>query len=209
MQIKTLLVDDHAIIVDGLGALLQDHPAIVVGATTSSANFALSYLVKEPFDLLITDYSMPDMDGLALVSKAKAIVSDLKIIMLSMHDEPHIIREVMAAGVDGYILKKYARQELFHAIDAVNSGRQYWSVEVTRALLAAENASIRTPQELTDREIEVLKLLIEEFTSKQIAEKLFISERTVETHRSNLLRKTNSTNTIGLLKYALAKNLIS
>ncbi|HMR17966.1 MAG TPA: response regulator transcription factor [Sphingobacterium sp.] len=206
---KTLLVDDHAIFVEGLAALLKDHPDIAIHAITSSGNFALSHIVKDPIDLLITDYSMSDMNGLVLVCQAKSVAPNLKIIMLSMHDEPHIIREVMAVGIDAYILKKYAQQELLHAINTVIKGHQYWSVEVTRALVSTENTETQTLQELTDREIEVLKLLSEEFTSKQIAEKLFISERTVETHRKNLLRKTNSTNTIGLLKYAYAKNLIT
>src|SRR5690606_16725389 len=89
MLIKTLLVDDHAITIDGLVALLKNHVNIDVQATTPSANFALSYLTKEPFDLMITDYSMPDMNGLELVRKAKAIHPRLKVIMLSMHDEPH------------------------------------------------------------------------------------------------------------------------
>lgn len=205
MPLKTLLVDDHSIIVDGLVALLQHHPDIEVKATTPSANFALSYLAKERFDLLITDYSMPDMNGLELVRTAKAIYPQLKVIMLSMHDEPHIVREVMCVGLDGYILKKHTQQELFQAIDAVYEGRRYWSAEVTQALIQTNNPP--TLSELTDREIDVLKLLIEEYTSKQIAEKLHISERTVETHRKNLLRKTNTTNVVGLLKYAFANNL--
>ncbi len=208
MHIKTLLVDDHAIVIDGLAALLQGHPDIDLRATTSVGDFAVSHLINAPFDLLITDYAMPDMDGLALIRKAKAIVPQLKVIMLTMHDEPAVIREVISAGVDGYVLKKYARQELFHAIDAVKVGRQYWSAEVTRALVAPRDREVQACRELTERELEVLKLLVEEFTSKQIAERLFISERTVESHRKNLLRKTNSANAVGLLKYAYANNLI-
>src|SRR5690606_33695913 len=119
--------------------------------------------------------------------KAKAIAPALKIIMLSMHDETPIIRSIIAAGADAYVLKKYARQELFHAIDAVQSGRQYWSVEVTKALLSKHSLDAAGEPELTDRELEVLMLIVQEQTSKQIAGRLFISERTVETHRKNLL----------------------
>ncbi|MFB2119121.1 response regulator [Parapedobacter sp. 2B3] len=209
MRSKILLVDDHVILIDGLTSLLQSKPDVEVAAVTSSANFALAYLTKEPFDLLITDYSMPDMDGLTLVQRAKALRPLLKIIVLTMHDETPIIRSVMAAGVDAYVLKKYARQELFHAIDAVVSGRQYWSQEVTKALLHAHNIDTgNIAVDLTDRELEVLRLIVQEQTSKQIADQLFISDRTVETHRKNLLRKTGSNNTIGLIKYAYQHKLL-
>ncbi len=208
MSLNTLLVDDHAIIIDGLLALLEDHPDIGISATTTSANFALAYLEQQDFDLLITDYSMPDMSGLELILHAKAIKPNLKIIILSMHDDPHLIREVMACGIDAYILKKYACQELYQAIQAVSNDRHYWSVEVTKALVNVASNTRPTNNELTERELDVLKLLASEYTSKQIAGKLFISERTVETHRKNLMRKTNSTTTIGLLKYALSNNLV-
>lgn len=208
MSLNTLLVDDHALIIDGLSALLAENPDITISATATSANFALSYLEQQHFDLLITDYNMPDMSGLMLIQRAKAIQPTLKIIMLSMHDEPHLVREIMSAGVDAYILKKYACQELYLALQAVRDNRQYWSMEVTKALIRLNNDIAAPNNELTEREMDVLKLLALEHTSKQIAEKLFISERTVDTHRKNLLRKTSSTNTIGLLKYALSKNIV-
>lgn len=208
MSLNTLLVDDHAIIIDGLLALLENNPDINVLATTTSAHFALSYLEQRDFDLLITDYSMPDMSGLDLIRKAKALRPTLKIIVLSMHDDPHLVREVMVSGVDAYILKKYASQELYQAIQAVLQERHYWSVEVTKALINLNNEVRNTNNDLTERELDVLKLLASEYTSRQIAEKLFISERTVETHRKNLMRKTNSTSTIGLLKYALSHHLV-
>lgn len=208
MSLNTLLVDDHAIIIDGLLSLLEKNPDVHILSTTTSAQFALSYLEQHHYDLLITDYSMPDMSGMELVQKAKVIRPSLKVIVLSMHDEPSLIREMMALGVDAYILKKYACQELYQAIQAVQNNRHYWSVEVTKALIHVENESNTHSKELTEREIDVLKLLVSELTSKQIAEKLFISERTVETHRKNMLRKTNSVNTIGLLKYAISHGLI-
>lgn len=208
MSLNTLLVDDHAIIIDGLLALLENHPDIGVSAMTTSAHFALSYLEQQDFDLLITDYSMPDMSGLELIQRAKALRPTLKVIVLSMHDEPDLVREVMASGVDAYILKKYACQELYQAIQAVMNDRHYWSVEVTRALIQFSGDIRSNNTELTERELDVLKLLASEYTSRQIAEKLFISERTVETHRKNLMRKTNCTTTIGLLKYALSNRLV-
>ncbi|RZM27879.1 MAG: response regulator transcription factor [Pedobacter sp.] len=205
---KVLLVDDHAIMIDGLKSMLSTRTDLNVTATASSAGFALAYLAQDHVDLMITDYSMPDIDGLELVKRAKSQFPDLKIIMLSMHDEPAIINAVMKAGLDAYILKKYALEELSHAIDAIQSGRQYWSPEVTRVLLDAGKSGSLQTNELTEREMEILALLTQELNSRQIAEKLFISERTVETHRKNLLRKTNCATTIGLIKYAYLHKLI-
>lgn len=202
---KILLLDDHAIVLDGLEAILQSDASLEVVAKFSNGNLALSYLKTDTVNLVITDYSMPDMDGLTLVKEIKLQAPAVKIIMLSMHDEASIIRDVMAAGLDGYILKKYAQSELLHAVEAVLAGGNYWSKEVSRALL---NIDHEQDCSITERETEVLKLLCEELTSREIAERLFISERTVETHRKNLMRKTNSTNTVGLIKYAFQNHLI-
>lgn len=204
---KLLLVDDHAIVTDGLQVLLQNEEGFTIVEKLVSGNFALAYLKQNEVDLMITDYSMPDMDGLTLVKQAKALRPDLKIIVLSMHDEAAMIKDMLSAGVDGYVLKKYAQQELLNAIQAVGNGRQFWSAEVNRALLTALQPQ-ETENHVTERELEVLKLLAQELTSKQIAEKLFISERTVETHRKNLMRKTGASNAIGLVRYAYSHRLI-
>ncbi len=204
---KLLLVDDHAIVTDGLQMLLQNEEGFTIVEKLTSGNFALAYLKQNEIDLMITDYSMPDMDGLVLVKQAKALKPNLKIIVLSMHDEAAMIKDMLSAGVDGYVLKKYAQQELLNAVHAVANGRQFWSEEVNRALLSSLQSQANENQP-TGRELEVLGLLAQEFTSKQIAEKLFISERTVETHRKNLMRKTGANNAIGLVRYAYAHRLI-
>ena len=207
MTYKVLLVDDHAIVLDGLAAILDQNPDIEVSAKVSNGNTALAYLKLNAAQLIITDYSMPDMDGLTLLKRAKEQCPDIKVIMLSMHDEVSIIREVMNAGVDGYILKRYAQNELMQAIQVVRSGGNYWSREVSSALL--NNQHIELNGAITEREKEVLKLLCDELNSREISERLFISERTVETHRKNLMRKTSATNTVGLIKYAYTNKLIS
>ena len=205
---KILLVDDHAIVADGLEMLLQVVDGFEVVKKLTSGDFALAYLKQSPVDIMITDYSMPDMDGVTLVKKAKTLRPHLKIIVLSMHDEVVMIREMLSAGVDGYVLKKYAQQEIVNAIETVNNGRQYFSNEVNKALLSALLPQEMPENNVTERELEVLKLLAQELTSKQIAEKLFISERTVETHRKNLMRKTGASNAIGLVRYAYTKKLL-
>jgi two-component system nitrate/nitrite response regulator NarL len=207
MPINLLLVDDHAILVDGLVALLNDADNLTVSARAANGEFALAHLKREAFDLMITDFGLPDMDGAELVKQAKAIRPLMKIVVLTMHEEPHIVREVMAAGADAFVLKKHAHEELLHAVEMVMKGRQYLSAEVSRALFTRE---LEAPSEgqISERELEVLRLLTDEKTSREIAEQLFISERTVEAHRKNLLRKTGSTNTVGLIKYAYQKKLI-
>lgn len=205
MTYKVLLVDDHAIVLDGLEAILNQNPNIEVVAKVTNGNTALAFLKLNVAQLIITDYSMPDMDGLSLIKKAKQQRPDIKVIMLSMHDEISIIRGVMAAGIDGYILKKYAQNDLLQAINVVMAGGNYWSREVSSALLSNQDTECNV---ITERETEVLKLLCQELNSREISEKLFISERTVETHRKNLMRKTNATNTVGLIKYAYSNKLI-
>ncbi|OAQ42393.1 hypothetical protein A5893_01805 [Pedobacter psychrophilus] len=173
----------------------------------ANGHFALSHLKKEPIDILITDYSMPDMNGADLAKEARLISPNLKIIVLSMHDEPHKVQEIMKLEINGYILKKYARQEILTAINVVNAGGKFWSNEVNHILI--KGLGLKEEEfTLTDREIEVLKLIIKEKNSREIAGLLFISERTVETHRKNMLRKTQSSSTVGLIKYAYEHKFI-
>ena len=202
-----LLLDDHAILLDGLEAVLNAEPGFNVMAKVSDPEMALAYLKGGGVDLVITDQAMPGVDGASFIRCAKRLTPDIRILMLSMHDEPNIVREVINAGADGYVLKKYAQQELVFAIHTVVADRPYWSREIGRALLEKDRAT--TPStELTDREAEVLKLLVDELSSREIAGRLFISERTVETHRKNLLRKTGALNTVGLVKYAYQHKLV-
>ena len=204
--LNILLLDDHAILLDGLEAVLKAEPGLHIAAKLSDTNLGLAYIKNGGIDVVITDYAMPGMNGADFIGRAREITPDIKMIMLSMHDEPDIIRTVMAAGVDGYVLKKYAQQELIHALHTVTSGRQYWSREISQAMIHI--GSQQNNSELTEREKEVLRLLVAELSTREIAERLFISERTVDTHRKNLLRKTKVTNTVGLVKYAYRNKLV-
>jgi len=214
MPITILLVDDHRILLDGLRYIFSEKEHLHIKATADSGTEALKLLEEDSFDLMITDYCMPDSHGLALIKRARELSPRMKIIVLSMVDPPEDIRDIMLAGAEGYVLKKYARQELFYAIDAVMNNRQYWSPEASKALLSDRRPAGRSPRRpagrspLTARELEVLRLLARELTSREIASQLFISERTVETHRKNLLRKTGSAGVIGLIKYAYTHKLV-
>ena len=203
---KILLVDDHAILVDGVKSLLQREGYNVV-SQANSAEQALEFLKKNETELLITDFNMPGMDGLSLIHTVKVINPSIKIIVLSMHDEVHLVKEILKAGVNGYVLKKDTQTELLLAIKEVTSGKVFLSNDINKLLII----NLQHPHEgklLTDREREIVKLIAREFTNKQIAEELFISERTVETHRKNIFRKTGTNSLVGLIKFAYANNLI-
>jgi len=128
--------------------------------------------------------------------------------MLSMHDEPVIIKEAISAGADGYVLKKSVSDELIQAMQTVMSGKPYWSAEVGQQLFQKARDNDYTENALTDREVEVLRLIVKELTNKEIAKNLFISERTVEVHRKNIMRKVNANNTVGLIKFAYSKGYV-
>jgi len=207
MKHRILLVDDHPILTDGLKMVFKDNAKFDIVASAHSGAYALALIKTRPIDLMVADYSMPDINGLELIRQAKTLCPNLKTIMLTMHDEAPIIKEVIAAGVDGYVLKKSAMDDLALAMDAVLAGKPYLSAEAGQKLfqLARQHES---DEPLTDREVEVLRLIIKELTNKEIAAQLFISDRTVEVHRKNLMRKIRCNNTVGLIKYAFAHNLV-
>ncbi|MBZ0245402.1 MAG: response regulator transcription factor [Cyclobacteriaceae bacterium] len=206
LRMKVLLVDDHVILSDGVKSLLEKEDYEVV-FQADSAERALEFLKGNDADLLITDFNMPGMDGLSLIHLVKRVNQNIKIIVLSMHDEVHLVKEILKAGVNGYVLKKDTQNELLQAIREVQAGKVFLSNDINKMLIV----NLQNPDEgklLTDREREILKLIAREFTNKQIAEELFISERTVETHRKNIFKKTGTNSLVGLIKFAYANNLI-
>lgn len=204
---KIFLTDDHAILLGGLVKILSAEDDLEVLDTAGSVQETLDKLTRKTPDLLITDYNLPDDDGLTLVRRVKQKYPSIKIIVLSMHDEAHLIKEILKEGIDGYILKKDSQDELVNAVRAVKNGKVYLSSDVNTMLMRGLNGTDEQKL-LTDREREILKLIAKEYTNKQMAEELFISERTVETHRKNIFRKTGTNNLVGLIKFAYANNLI-
>jgi len=200
---SVLLVDDHRILLEGVKNLIQD--PFEVKATAASGREALELIKNQEFDILVTDYQMPELTGLELVKAAQAAQPEIKIIVLSMHDDPSLIKELLRAGVLGYILKKDTHKNLTDAFAKVIEGKRFLSDEIAELLI---NNTGEEKGLLTTREEEILKLITKEFSSRQIAEILFISERTVETHRKNILKKTGATNLVGLIKYAYANKLM-
>ncbi len=204
---KIVLVDDHGLMLDGLKKLIEEDDAFQVLDAVGDVLTAIRSIEKHKPELLITDYNLGDDDGLSLVQKAKRLSPELKVIVVSMHDESHLVKEILKEGINGYVLKKDSKEELLDAIYTVRQGKMYLSNDINQMLVN----SLYEPEEgklLTAREREILKLIAQEYSNKQIAEELFISERTVETHRKNIFRKTKTGSIVGLIKFAYANNLI-
>jgi two-component system, NarL family, nitrate/nitrite response regulator NarL len=204
---RVVLVDDHAIVSDGVAQLLENQSNLKTMTKFTSGTAAVTWFSKNVADLLITDLNLPDIFGLDLIRKVRHYHPEIKVIVLSMHDEVHIVREVLKADVNAYVLKNDSHKELYDAISQVMNGKIYLSDAINKMLIT----SLRFPDEnklLSIREREILKLIAKEFSNRQIAEELFISERTVETHRKNIFRKTKTNTLVGLIKFAYANNLI-
>lgn len=213
-KITIHIVDDHQMLIDGLKALLKGEDRFEIIGESNNGNTALEKIEKQQPDILLTDINMPEMNGIELCKKIKAKYSSIKIIALSMYGERGMISEMLQAGVNGYILKNTGKAELISAITKVAGGGMFFSdevsVEMMKAVAApAEKTESEAEVNLTQREIEIVQLIAKEMSNAEIAEKLFISERTVETHRKNIFRKTATKSVVGLIKYAFDKKLIS
>jgi DNA-binding NarL/FixJ family response regulator len=207
-RIKIVLVDDHHIVLDGLESLLQQEPEFHVLASLHSGEEVLEMLKSQQPHILLTDFSLPGISGIDFVRQVRRLYPQIKIIVLSMHDEAHIIKSVLKEGVEGYLLKNIQHSELKSAIRHVSQGLPYVSPEVTRLLMDEMNRPKDEPELLTERELDVLRLIAKECSNKEIADKLFISERTVETHRKNIFRKTKTSSLVGLIKFAYEHKMV-
>lgn len=202
-KLKIFIVDDHYLILQGLSSLLMDEPDIEICGTSKDPTEVLALLEKAQPDILLTDISMPVISGAELTTMVLKKFPHIRVIALSMYNEPKIINEMIEAGVSGYLLKATSKTELIKALNTVAGGRNYFTSDIQ------DNMNADDPTDMfTGREIEILRLIVKEYNNRQIGEKLFISERTVETHRRNILRKTDSINTVGLVRYAYENKLI-
>ncbi len=209
---KLILVDDHQMFLDGLDSILSSHAEFQIVATAKDGWQALIEIEQHQPDVVLTDLNMPEMDGLELVKRTKEKFPEIKILVLSMMKDKETVSNIMEVEAEGFILKDSNKADLIKAINAVHQGGTYYSNEIMNIMLSKYQKRIKQDEarhSLTTRELEILKLIGQELTSEKIADKLFISSRTVETHRKNMLAKTNSTTLIGLLKYAIRNQLVT
>ena len=204
------IVDDHQIVIDGLKSLLQGHDRFNVVIECTQPLQMLDLLEKKVIDILLTDIMMPGMNGAELSKAVHQKFPGIKILALSMSGQGNLVNQMIDdADISGYVLKNIGKQELIMALEKIAAGGIYFGEEVLKEMSRASEIK-KTNEEikLTNREIEIIGLIEKEMSNKQIAEKLFLSERTVETHRKNIFRKTNTTSLIGLVKYAYEHKLI-
>ena len=211
-KIKLFIVDDHQMMIDGIKSLLKRESRFVITGEATRAADALKAIELKAIDVLITDINMPGMGGAELTRKAKELKPDLKVLALSMYDEHNIITEMLDAGVNGYILKNTGKDELINALLKITEGGTFFSsdvaAEMMRSITEAKQVQANNVLALTPRETEIVKLIVQEKSNAQIGEALFISERTVETHRKNIFRKINAKTVTGLVKYAIEQKII-
>jgi DNA-binding NarL/FixJ family response regulator len=211
-KIKVLLVDDHQLIIDGLKSLMKNAGEIEIAGTANNGREALRVLEILTIDVVLMDIDMPVMNGIDALKEIKKGKPAIKVIILSMHDESGMIKNLLALGADGYLLKSTSQDELISAIKKVSDGNKYFSTEVTLSLLNGSQSNSQLPKQqaeiLTTREEEILKLIAEGYSNKEIGTRLFISHRTVDTHRTNLMKKLNTSNIAGLISYAIKSGLI-
>lgn len=211
---RLFLVDDHTVLREGLQFLLAQEPDFTVVGEAANGQELLDQLPTTPADAVLLDLHMPVLGGLATATRLHAEYPDLRILMLSMVDEPLSIQHALAAGAHGYLLKNAVKDEVLMGLRTVLAGRPFLSSEIGLALLARITSPAPPASgpsagvTLTRREQEILQLVAEGFTTAQIADQLFTSKRTVETHRQNILEKTGCKNTAALISYASTQGLL-
>lgn len=207
-QIRILLVDDHEILMDGIAALLEDIPELKVAGKSSNVQDAIENIILVSPDIVITDITMGSAGGLELTREVTSRFPQIPVMVLSMHDTPDHIRSLMQAGARGYLLKNVRKAELVKAIHSVMSGEEYIQLELVPKYIQEPAIEKNFHQILSPREIEIIRLISKDLTTTEISKALFLSQFTVETHRKNILRKTNTKTVVGLLNYAREHQLL-
>lgn len=221
--IRVFLADDHLILLDGLVAVLSQEQQIKVVGTAQNGEEIISKLVQTKADVLVLDINMPICDGIQVLKDIKSYKEktnsnfNIKTIMLSSYTDVKLVKEVMKLGAAGYLSKECPGENIVHSINQVSQNKEFFSEDIQlkinefiilNKIKHDENFNINGVF-LTDREIQVVKLIAQEYNTKEISEELFVSVHTVDTHRKNIMKKLGVKNTIGIVKFAINNNLIS
>jgi len=210
-KIKLGIVDDHQIVIDGLHSLLSGNPEMSIEFSTTNPASVVELINANPINFLLTDIMMEPINGVTLSKNVHETFPEIKILALSMSGAGDMVDEMICnESIHGYVLKNIGRQELIQAIKKIAGGGIYYSDEILQSLaMESEKKKLPAAIKLTSREIEIVKLIVEEKNNRAIAAQLFISERTVETHRKNVFRKIGVNSVIGVIKYAYENKLLS
>lgn len=208
MATKIFIVDDHPMVVEGLNSLLNQLENLEVAGSVSNAFDAIPFLKKNPIDVILLDINLPDISGIDLCKKIHKEFPQIRIIGISTFSERSYISRMIENGASGYLIKSASKEEIAEAIDTVLNDKMYLSVSMEHIAKPLSILSSGPIPALTKREKEILQLISEGLTNNQIAEKLFISPLTVDSHRKNLLTKLNANNTASLVRVAIENGLI-
>lgn len=206
-SIRVFIVDDHPMVVEGMTSMLQQTPSIEVAGYAMTAASCLGFFVSQTADVVLMDINLPDMSGIDLCRVLKQEHSGLRILGISNLSQGSYVQEMMKQGASGYVLKNASKEELVGAIHKVNQGKQYLSPAAGQAMRKEVERQNEMPL-ITKREKEVLALIVQGLTNQAIADKLFISISTVDSHRKSLLAKLDAKNTAALVSYALNHHLV-
>lgn len=214
MKIRVLIVDDHTIVRTGLRALINGEPDMDLIGEAVGGEQGMAMAEELRPDVLVLDISLPDMDGIQVARRIKSNLPEMKVLILTVHEDEALLRESISAGASGYIIKHAAELELISAIRAVQNGDLYVHPRMIRGLISDTSVTGNNPgtnpsleEILTPREIEVLKLIVQGYTNRQIAEELILSVRTVEGHRANLTEKLGLKSRVDLVRFARSQGL--
>lgn len=209
-MIRILIGDDHQMFIDGLKLLMSTFDNVKVVGEALNGEEVLKELENKEADIVLLDINMPVMDGIVTTKKIHKRFPKVKVLMLTMYKRKEFIVQLVEAGVSGYVLKNTGAEELHDAIRVVYEGGEYFGEEITKEILQGMRRKEHSEEILfSKREKEILKLLADELTSQQIADKLFISFHTVESHRRNLLSKAGTKTTTGLIRFAAEHGMLN
>ncbi len=208
-----IIADDHQMIIDGLKMLLNQESDIeVVGQALNGEEVIDKVRELDEIDVVILDINMPKKDGIEVTSELKDAFPEVKILIVTMYNRPEFIQNLMKVGVDGYILKNSGKDELINALHAVASDEPYYGTEITKTIMKTYQKSrvFNSPMdiEVTDREKEIIRLISEGFSTVEIADKLFLSTHTVNSHRKSILSKLEVKNSAGVIRFGIQSGIV-
>lgn len=217
---RIIIADDHSVVRSGLRLLLQSSPDFNVVAEAEDGEEAVALVDRHKPDVVVMDISMPKLNGIEATGIMKQSNPDLKIIILTVHEDEEYVYQMLRAGASGYVLKSAGKKEIFAAIESALSGERFFSPGISKLIIEGfikrdkeqlqtqDQLQSHSKQQLTKREIEVLQYIAQGFTNRKIAEALFLSIRTINTHRTNLMQKLDIHDTARLVRYAIETGLV-
>ncbi|WP_460970186.1 response regulator [Spirosoma migulaei] len=209
MPIRLIIADDHPLLIDGVRAVIEEMDDVVLLDSVTNGRQLMDRLLKQPVDMVLLDLNMPHLDGISTLTILKERQPHLKVIIFTSYDQPKLIKEIKSLGADGYLLKTSSSSVLKEAIIAVGAGATWFPDEVVASStpeLLIDDFTIK--YQITKREVEIIRLIVQGFSTRQIGERLFISEFTVNSHRRNIARKLGIDTPIGLLNFAKEQGLV-